>query len=142
MSICEIKRSAWISGRMIEVFALLLATQAAADPIQTNVQTDEIVVQGIRKLDDWRAVLVFRSDMPECRVITSTNDPEIDAIGCKTMVQCFTAMRPQFAATTNRGIAPHRRRQMRAAANREMDGCFKMTRRTMMVDLTNRRLGR
>lgn len=124
---------------MIAMLALLAIGQTVATEPPPPEQTNDIIVRSIRKLDDWRAVLIFQDDKPECRVVKPTDDPAIDTIGCATMVQCFVATRPRFAALNDRALSAGKRRLLRTAANREMEACFKTTRRTMMVDLTNRR---
>ncbi|MDB5677084.1 hypothetical protein [Sphingomonas bacterium] len=124
---------------MIALFALLAIGQTAATDPPPPDPSNDIIVRSIRKLDDWRAVLIFQDDTPTCRVVKSTGDAAIDAVGCATMVQCFVTTKPQFAALNNRALSASKRRSMRLAANRAMEECFKTTRRTMMVDLTNRR---
>lgn len=124
---------------MIALFALLAIGQTAAAEPPPPDPANDIIVRSIRKLEDWRAVLVFQDDKPRCRIVKSTDDADIDAIGCATMVQCFVTTKPQFMALNNRALSASKRRSMRTAANREMEECFKTTRRTMMVDLTNRR---
>ena len=123
---------------MIAIFALMIIGQMATQTPPPD-QSNDIIVRSIRKLDDWRAVLVFQDDKPACRVVVPTDDPAIDAIGCTTMVRCFEATKPQFMTLNDRALSARKRRLMRTAANREMEACFKTTRRTMMVDLTNRR---
>ena len=119
---------------MIAALALFAMLQDADAP-----RGDDIVVKAMRKLEDWRGVLVFHSDTPECRVTTSANDKDLDKIGCTSMVQCFVDTRPRFLAVDNPKLSARARKQMRIAANRDMDTCFKTSRLTMVQDLTKRR---
>ncbi len=122
---------------MIAVIAALVAGQpVAAKPPSTA--SDDIVVIGLRKLDDWRAILIFERDVPKCRVIKTTNDPDLDRIGCTAMVQCFAETKDQFVALNDKTLTKSKRRTLWTAANRDRDDCLKVTRRTMMVELTNR----
>jgi len=123
---------------VIAAFALLLAFQTTV-PNADAPRADDIVVRDMRKLEEWRGVLVFQRDTPDCRVVTSANDKDLDAIGCASMVQCFVTTKPRFLALNDRKLSARARRQQRVAATRDMDACFKTTRMAMVQDLTRRR---
>lgn len=117
---------------MIALLALALTAGAQAG-------SDDIVITAVRKLDDWRANLAFAGDEPECRTVKSTNDAELDAIGCKAMVQCYADARPRLLAVSGRSLTPRARRQMRIDANRDLDACFRSTRRSLVLELYARK---
>jgi len=102
--------------------------------------SDDIVVTATRKLEDWRAVLVFENDVPHCKVIKRTDTATLDAIGCTSMLQCFDAARPKFLALSDKTLSTRARKQMRVTANRDMETCFKTTRHRLIIDWANQRL--
>lgn len=73
------------------VIALGLA-QPAAVPVDS-----EITVMA-RRLKDWRGDFKLRKGAVTCKTRRSTGDREIDAVGCATMIACYSPLVPEIQA--------------------------------------------
>ena len=118
--------------------AMLLAAalqSASLSPPQRN----EVVVIG-QRLKTWRGSIpsVSRSPML-CRTTKSTGDREIDRIGCKAMVACFTRFRDGIVATGDRNKPGAIRESLRLAVQKEIGACLDERRDTLVAELADRR---
>ncbi|URW76270.1 hypothetical protein M9980_03330 [Sphingomonas donggukensis] len=113
--------------------ALLGTTQAHPRP---KAPADDIVVLG-RRLDDWRGVLVFADDVPTCRIRQSSGDAGVDAVGCSSLVSCFSQARPRYLSATD--ASKRARRRAWAATGRDLSACLSATRDAAIIELAERR---
>ena len=105
---------------VLTAFLLLAPPVQAAAPAEALAQ--EVVVIG-RKRKTWRATFRTGREGLTCRTRTSSGDPEIDALGCAAMTQCWPNVRAKFDASLTKGIANADRQLLQTEANATLTEC-------------------
>ncbi len=120
---------------MLTSVLLLLAAQAPALP---PAASDELLVIG-QRLRDWRGRVSPAGASLRCVTERSTGDPEIDGIGCATMVACIAPMRGRIADAGHRRHSRQQQRALEAAYSRDLTACFTEQHDRRSADLAERR---
>ena len=119
---------------------LLLQTPAPAPVPATDPVAQEVTVIG-RKLGTWRASMTSGRGGLSCRTKKSSGDPEVDAIGCASMLHCWPAALPRLEASTAKGVTRADRRRLQAEAGSALAACGEAQRRERIDALALRRTG-
>jgi hypothetical protein len=75
----------------------------------------------------------------KCRVIKSSGDKEIDAIGCNAMLYCGLSLKPRKAEIKAVVDKAERKRQAKAFNETEFSPCFRQQRDSQIAALANKR---
>ena len=114
---------------------MALATVQAAP---TSPAQDEIVVIG-QRLSRWMGKYEIRGARMKCSTKTSTNDVEIDAIGCQAFQMCADALQSRITASDNNELDRGTRIALKAEIKRDLTDCVKDRRAELIADLAARR---
>ncbi len=122
---------------MMIVVALLLAQPAPPPPLPPE-QQQELVVIG-QRLANWRGRVSPAGQAMRCVTERSSGDPEIDRIGCDTMVICITPIRSRIQAANDRSRPRSERQALEAAYSRDLTACFTEQHDRRTAELAERR---
>lgn len=94
-----------------------------------------------RKLKAWRGTMKGGPGGLACRTKKSTGDPDVDAIGCASMLHCWPLALPLFEAPMAKGVAKADRRRLKSEANTVLAACGEAQHRERIEALALRRTG-
>jgi hypothetical protein len=117
---------------MLAALALLVLS-AQALPAAEPPEVDEVVVIG-QRLRGWQGRLKSGGGQFVCTTTKSTRDPDIDAIGCASMVTCHHRLAPKLRNMADRKLPRSTRRALRREVSRDLGTCVTAERRRL-VDL-------
>lgn len=92
--------------------SVLLALALAQSAV---VPADSEITVMARRLKDWRGNFKLRKGAVTCKTSRSTGDREIDAVGCATMIACYSPLVQEIQAA-QAGTGPAKARSERVTA--------------------------
>ena len=116
----------------------LMMTLATVQAAPTSPAQDEIVVIG-QRLSRWTCKYEIRGAKMKCSTKTSTNDVEIDAIGCQAFQMCADALQSRIIASDDTELDRGTRLAMKAELKRDLTDCVKDRRAELIAGLAARR---
>ncbi len=126
-------------GRHAMILLAFLAAQAVQLPAPAQPKSEDVVVIA-QKLKSWRGKVGDASRTPiRCRTVKSTGDREVDGIGCRTMVECFSRMRERIVALGDRHLPKAARGTQRAAVERDIGACVDERHDVLVAELAELR---
>lgn len=123
---------------MLLALAIMQAQPTPPTPALEAETQQEIEVIG-QRLANWRGRVSPAGQAMRCITERSTGDPEIDRIGCDTMVVCITPIRSRIQSAHDRSRSRSERRTLEAAYSRDLTACFTEQHDRRTADLAERR---
>ena len=116
-----------------------LAMQALQIAAPAQPPSADVVVIG-QRLKTWKGKVGDAARSPvRCRTVKSTGDRDVDAIGCRTMVECFSKMRGRITALGDRRQPKAAREMLRASVERDIGACVDERHDALVAELAEHR---
>ena len=118
--------------------ALVLATPVAQSP----ELTESPIVVIARKLDTWRGNWRIDKGKFTCRTTRSSDDREIDALGCQAIERCIGPQVPALRTLSASKLAKNEKRRQMTALIQSSAPCMSTTRNAAIAELAAGRSAR